>query len=93
MQRDFETAFDTLLSILWLMPSSPLALLELSTSLIFSIFSLVVYLSKRIISNLSEWRLLGFGIIDCLHRSKIVVQTFSFVLIVEMPNIVPIRKC
>ena len=33
MQRGFETVFDSPLSILWLIPSSPLALLELSTSI------------------------------------------------------------
>ena len=41
MQRGFETVFDTPLSILWLMPSSPLALLGSSTS-IFSISNDIV---------------------------------------------------
>ena len=48
---------DTLLSILWLMQSSPLALLGLSTSIIFSISSSVqIILRKRVISKLSKGR-------------------------------------
>ena len=51
MQRGFETVFDTHLSILWHMPSSPLALLGLSPSIIFSILSSVQFILEKILSE------------------------------------------
>ena len=50
MQRGFETVFDTPLSISWLMPSSPLALLGLSASIMFSISSSVQFICERELS-------------------------------------------
>ena len=51
IQRDFEADFETPLSILWLIPSSPLALLGLRTSIIVSISCSVQFISERELSQ------------------------------------------
>ena len=57
IHKGIETDLETPLSILWLIPLSPLALLGLRTSIVFFYFLFSAnYLGQRVISKLSKRR-------------------------------------